>query len=163
MGSLAYVWRGRECCVNDISLSTGIFRPRLSDLGKLVENAGFWALPHNWLLTILDPRWIIYNHSSWATLMYLRATVSFFRQAAVLSVCVWTKKPKESGAPVPVIQPWTCYMAPLHLTSYEFIPPKSTDGLPSTWLEKNQKMGRIRTTMQAQWWLVTWGVFVSAE
>lgn len=71
---------GRECCVNNINLSTGICRPHLSDLGKLVENAGFLALPHNQLLTILDPRRIIYNHSSWATLMYLRVTVIFFRR-----------------------------------------------------------------------------------
>ena len=61
----------------------------------------------------------------------------------------------------PVTQPWTCYTAPLHLTSYEFLLPKSIYELLSTWLEKNQKMRRIETIMHAQWWLVTWGIFVS--
>ena len=131
-GRFAYGWRGRECCVNNTNLSTGIFRPHLSDLGKLAENAGFSALPHNQLLTILDPRRIIYNHSSRVTLMYLRVTVMFFREAAVLSFHVRTKKPNESGALFPCIRPWTCHTAPLHLTSYEFIPPKCTDGLPLT-------------------------------
>lgn len=124
---------------------------------------GFLALPHNQLLTILDPRRIIYNHSlSWATLMYLRVTVIFFREAVVLSFHVWTRKPNESGALFPGIRPWLGHEAPLHLTSYElFLQSALMDYLQYT--GKNQEMGKIKTTMHAQGQPVTSGVSVSAE
>lgn len=69
------------------------------------QDESFIITPHGWLWCIAE------------SLLYPLGIKD--REAAVLSFCVWTKKPKQSGAPIPFTQPWTCYTAPQHLT-YEF-------------------------------------------
>lgn len=107
----AYGWRGRECCVNNINLSTGICRPHLSDLGKLVENAGFLALPHNHNYSqswTQDESFIIIHGRLWC----ISESLLYSLEAVVLSFHVWTRKPNESGALFPGIRPWTCQHGP---------------------------------------------------